>query len=330
MPSQVNSGPLGAQRRTHSASAPGKVIIFGEHAVVYGRPAIAVPVTQVRATVRLKPAPKGHGLTIVAPDIEATVSLKTAARQDPLAVAARLTLKQLAKPEPDAILSIRSDIPVASGLGSGAAVSTAIVRSLSRFLGCFLPPGELSDLVFEVEKIHHGTPSGVDNTVIAFERAVYFTPGQPIEMLKVRRPFTLLIADTGIRSSTRTAVEHVRSACRSNKQRCERIFDEIAFIAARARQALESGEVDRLGPLMNQNHRLLQALEVSSPQLEQLLEAARRAGATGAKLSGAGLGGNMIAQVEPALVPTVRQELLLSGASAVIVTQIGKDSSLDS
>ena len=79
----------------------------------------------------------------------------------------------------------------------------------------------------EVEKIHHGTPSGIDNTVIAFERAVYFTPGQPIEMLNLQRPITLLIADTGIPSSTRKAIDRVRSAWEANQRHYEQIFDKI-------------------------------------------------------------------------------------------------------
>jgi len=296
--------------------------MFGEHAVVYGHPAIAAPVTEVRATAVLEPAAGGRGLTIIATDIDTTISPRDAARDNPLAEAARLTLQHLAAPEPDAVLSIRSTIPIASGMGSGAAVSTAIVRALAEFLGKPLHPKQVSDIVFEVEKIHHGTPSGIDNTVIAFEQLVYFTRGRPIEILTTPLPFRFLIADTGIQSCTRTVVEDVRSAWKSDRQRSEGIFDRIGAVSRRARRAIEHGAADHIGSLMNENHALLQALGVSAPELDQLVEAARQAGALGAKMSGAGRGGNIIALVNTHVAPAVEQALIQSGAARVIPAHV--------
>jgi mevalonate kinase len=304
------------------SSAPGKVILFGEHAVVYGQPAIAVPVTQVRATAAVEPVPSGRGLTLVAPDLGKNFSLATAPQDEPLAAAARLTLNCLSVPEPDATLTVSSTIPVASGLGSGAAVSTALVRALAGFLGHRLETAQVSALVFEVEKIHHGTPSGIDNTVVAYEQPVYFVRGQPVARLASGAPFTILIGDTGIRSPTRQVVERVRRAWERSPARYDALFDQIGDIVDEARQAMEAGRVDALGPLMDDNHELLIELGVSSSTLNELVEAARFAGAMGAKLSGAGRGGNMVALVEDDWVEDVTEALREAGAVRVIRTRV--------
>ncbi|HEY73364.1 MAG: mevalonate kinase [Chloroflexi bacterium] len=308
--------------RLIKSSAPGKIILFGEHAVVYERAAIAVPVTQVRATATVEPAPAGSGLTLVASDLDRSVRLAVAPEGDPLAVAARLALAHLSAPEPDGVLTINSTIPIASGMGSGAAVSTALVRGLAGFLGHALRPAEVSEIVFEVEKIHHGTPSGIDNTVVAYEQPVYFVRGRPVEQLAVGQPFTLLIADTGTPSPTGKIVAQVRWARQREPARYDALFDQIGDIADEARRAIESGDVDALGPLMDDNHELLIELGVSSPRLDDLVEAARFAGAMGAKLSGAGQGGNTIALVEDYLAEEVAEELRETGAVEVIRTNV--------
>ena len=305
-----------------TASAPGKVILFGEHAVVYGRPAIAAPVTQVQATATVEPAPPGSGLTLVALDLKKSLALATAPQDEPLAAAARLTLARLSTSEPDATLTVSSTIPIASGLGSGAAVSTALVRALAGFLGHTLEPAEVSALVFKVEKIHHGTPSGIDNTVIAYQQPVYFVHGQPIEPLTVRSPFTLLIGYTGTPSPTKKVVDHVRQHWQRKPARYDALFDQIGDIADEARRAIETGDTDTLGLLMAENHKLLIELGVSSPQLDELVDAARFAGALGAKLSGAGQGGNMIALVENDCTDDVVETLKREGAVEVIRTRV--------
>ncbi|MDY6874617.1 MAG: mevalonate kinase [Chloroflexota bacterium] len=304
------------------SSAPGKVILFGEHAVVYGRPAIAVPVTQVRATATVEPAPPGSGLTLVAPDIGKNIPLATATQDEPLAAAARSTLDHLSVPEPDATLTVSSTIPIASGLGSGAAISTALIRALATSLGHALEPAETSALVFKVEKIHHGTPSGIDNTVVAYEKPVYFVHGHPVERLTVGEHFTLLIGDTGTPSPTRKIVGLVRQACDRNPARYDAMFDQMGDLTDEARQAIEIGDIETLGLLMDENHTLLIELHVSSPGLDELVETARLAGALGAKLSGAGRGGNMIALVENDLAEEVADALREAGAVRVICTTV--------
>lgn len=304
------------------ASASGKVILFGEHAVVYGRPAIAVPVATVRATAVVEPASCGSGLTLVAADLGRSFRLSTAPADEALAAAVRLLLDHLSASPPDAVLTVHSTIPIASGLGSGAAVSTAVMRALASFLDQTLTPAEIGDLVFEIEKIHHGTPSGIDNTVIAYEQPVYFVRGHPPARLTVGAPFTLLIADTGIPTSTKRVVARVRQAWQHEPARYEALFDQIGHIAEEARRAIETGQVDTLGPLMDENHELLIEVGVSSAKLDQLVGAARAAGALGAKLSGAGWGGNTIALVEEGTADEVSEALRDAGAAGLIRTRV--------
>jgi mevalonate kinase len=304
------------------SSAPGKVILFGEHAVVYGQPAIAVPVTQVKATATVEAAPSGNGLTIVASDLDERFTLARAPQDDPLAAAAQVTLAHLSTSEPDAILTIQSAIPIASGMGSGAAVSTALICALAKFLGRPLEPNQVSELVYEVEKIHHGTPSGIDNTVVAYEKPIYFVREKPVERLAVGEPFTLLIADTGKPSPTGKIVGRVRRNREREPAHYDALFDQIGDIANEARGAIENGDVEELGPLMDENHELLIELGVSSSLLDDLVETARLTGALGAKLSGAGQGGNMIALVEDDFAVEVAEALRDTGAVQVIQTQV--------
>ena len=306
-----------------TASASGKVILFGEHAVVYGRPAIAVPVAGLRAWASVADAPPGTGCTIVAADLNRRFPLADAPPDDPLALIVRLTLAKLnITSNPDWTITLRSDIPIASGLGSGAAVSTAIVRALAEHVGRSLSPDIVSRLVYETERLHHGTPSGIDNTVVAYEQPVYFVRGQPPQPLRVGASFWLAIADTGVASPTKIAVEDVRRAWQADQARYEALFDAMGHIAEAACAAIEAGEVAKLGPLMDENQRLLAAIGVSSPLLERLCAAARRAGAGGAKLSGAGRGGNLIALVTPQTAEEVAAALQAAGAAGVIITRV--------
>jgi mevalonate kinase len=304
--------------------APGKVILFGEHAVVYGRPAIAVPVTQVQAQATVTAAPHVTGITLIAQDLGTSYALADAPADDPLRAIVESTLGYLGLRSPPAlILTVQSSIPIARGLGSGAAISTAIVRALARHFDRPIGAAEVSALVYQVEKLHHGTPSGIDNSVIAFQQPVFFTRGQPLEFLRIKVPFTLAIADTGVASPTKITVGEVRRAWQARPEWYESLFDQIGDIVRNARRAIESGDIAAIGPLMNANHELLQTIDVSSPELDRLVETARGAGALGAKLCGAGRGGNMVALVSEDTAPQVQNALCDAGAQGVIITRVG-------
>ena len=303
--------------------APGKVILFGEHAVVYGYPAIAVPVTEVQAQAVVEPGPAQQGVRVVAPDLDRRVVVREASEDDPLACIVRRSLHAMHRShEPDVTITVTSTVPIARGMGSGAAVSTAIVRALADHLHFWLPSQAISDLVYEVEVIYHGTPSGIDNTVIAFEKPVYFVKDVMREIFWVGRPFLLAVADTGIESPTRQVVGDLRRRYLADADRYRPLFEHAGQIAVEARAAISQGQIGPLGRLMDENHGLLQQMGVSCPELDRLVAAAREGGALGAKLSGAGWGGNMIALVSEETRGRVDLMLRLAGATNVIVTQV--------
>ena len=304
------------------SSTPGKIILFGEHAVVYGRPALAVPVTQVHADVEILDSSR-PGIWIDAPDVDLHTELNTLASDHPVAsVINNFLFLFRVSPFPNLQIKITSTIPVASGLGSGAAVTVALTRALAAHLHCSMSDEDVNAFAYEIEKLHHGTPSGIDNTVVTYARPVYFVRGQPIETFRAGEPFTILIAGTGIPAPTKESVGDVRKLWEADKIKWERVFDSVGDIAKKARVMIERGTWELLGELMNQNHMLLQEMTVSSPQLDGLVQAAREAGALGAKLSGGGRGGNLIALVQAQNAKTISLALKEAGAKQTIITQV--------
>ncbi|RIK31567.1 MAG: mevalonate kinase [Anaerolineae bacterium] len=329
-----------------TASAPGKTILFGEHAVVYGRPALAIPVTQIHADVEIL-ASTSTGIWIHAPGIHLQADLNSLPSDHPIAAVIHNFLfisrtplaptghsphflRKWGEMEggrgeggfPNLQINIHSSIPVASGLGSGAAVTVALVRAMSSHLNYPMTDEEINAFAYDIEKLHHGTPSGIDNTVVTYAKPVYFVKGQPIEIFKVGAPFTIVIGDTGIPAPTKESVADVRKLWEGDKAKWEGVFDQVGEIAEEAREKIEAGDWRLLGELMNQNHAWLQEMTVSSPELDRLVEAARKAGAVGAKLSGGGRGGNMIALVQPENADEVSSALIAAGAKNTIVTQV--------
>ncbi len=307
----------------YQGAAPGKIILFGEHAVVYSHPAIAIPVHDVQAKVTVTHSTDSIS-RIVSPQVELAVQLDEC---DPAfwglevkhGVQNALGLSEI----PPFHMKVDSTIPVASGLGSGAAVAIAAIRALSAFLERPLTDEQVNAIAFETEKRHHGTPSGIDNTVICFGKPVYFIRDKPIETFHASRPVTFVIADTGIPSPTALTVGDVRRAWLKDPGRYDEIFATISEIVQDARESLESGETDRLGKLMNENHRWLYEIGVSSPELDRLVYAARVAGASGAKLSGGGRGGNMIALTSHSNAEALAAILRQAGADRTIITTVG-------
>jgi mevalonate kinase len=311
-----------------TATAPAKIILFGEHAVVYGRPAIAVPVAGVRARAVVNADLRGDPgqVRIQAPDIGLDARLDKLPNTHPLAAAAKAVLAALhLNHSPACMIKVISTIPIASGLGSGAAVTIALMRAYSAFLGKPLPDEQVSALAFEIEKLHHGTPSGIDNTVITFAKPVFFQrqpSGSIIEVFRVPRPFQIVIGDTGVRSPTAVSVKAVQKAWQEETERYEHLFDKIGDISQAARKAITAGLPSEMGPLMDQNQDLLRQASVSSPELDRLVQAAKSAGALGAKLSGGGRGGNMIALVEEGTASAVMQALQAAGAVRTLLTRV--------
>ena len=293
---------------------------------------------QLRAYADVQTA--GTRIEIIAPDIQSRF-FADAQPDHPLAqitqlainhVLSRITLLAGAVFPPPFTLEVHSDIPVSSHLGSGAAVSVACARAIAAHFGCELSAEEASALAYEVEKLHHGTPSGIDNTVIAHEQPVWFVreddgrreTGAGVISLEFLRPPSivfrplLVIADTGISTPTRIPVGQVRAGWERDRAAYEARFDAIAELVHAARQALAENDGPALGAFMNANHAVLQWLGVSSPELDALCVAANAAGALGAKMSGGGQGGNMIALARnPMHADALRAALRAAGAVRV-------------
>ncbi|GAB4192678.1 MAG: mevalonate kinase [Roseiflexaceae bacterium] len=330
--------------QTITTSAPAKLILCGEHAVVYGRPAIALPLPGIRARVTLSDGVPGSGVVVDARDLGRRWTLAETP-DDPLSqLATDLLARFDLGSAPDLLIMIESDIPIASGMGSGAAVASALVRALARRSGHEPAPAQVSDLVYQSERRLHGTPSGIDNTVIAFEQPIWFVRALPsgtqpdanpttqnstpntqnlISPLAIATPLRLLIGDTGLRSATHEPVGAVRRGWQADPARYEPLFDAVAGIAIQVRALLAAGDVPALGPLLDENHTLLQEIGVSSPELDRLVVAARQGGALGAKLSGAGWGGVMLALVTDATSAAVAEALRAAGAVRVLETTVG-------
>ena len=307
--------------------APGKIILFGEHAVVYGQPAIAIPVKEVCATARIIPdieSPRGH-IHLQALDIQLDTDVSMLPKDHPLATAIRLTLETISPGYvPSFTIQLSSTIPLSAGMGSSAAVSVALIQALSSYLGNPLSTEKVSKLAYEVEKIHHGTPSGIDNSVIAYQKPVFFKCDKPIEVFGVKHPTHWVIADTGEKTPTYQTVAAVREQHLKNPKRYNAIFEKIGEITQTARKALINGDLTTLGPLMKENQSLLEELDVSSPALNALIKSAQSSGASGAKLSGSGRGGNMIALAPPDKVADIVKALKEVGAKRVISTTLLK------
>ncbi|WP_298817269.1 mevalonate kinase [Chloroflexus sp.] len=306
------------------ATAPAKLILCGEHAVVYGRPAIALPLSDLRASATVKPALAGNGPIINAPDLGGR--WRVADRPDePLSGLIMALIDRFGVPA-NIEITIRSSIPIASGMGSGAAIATAITRELLAYCGQSLPAATISELVYESERGYHGTPSGIDNTVVAFEQPIWFqrrtVPPHLIEPLPIGAPLTLVVGDTGVRSPTRLPVGAVRERWQADPDRYEVLFDQVAELVRQARVALAEGNALKLGPLLDANHELLREIGVSSPELDRLTAAARAVGALGAKLAGAGWGGVMLALTVPEQAESVAAALRAAGAVNAFITTI--------
>lgn len=313
-----------------TASAPGKVILCGEHAVVYGQPAIALPLPGVRSQATIEAAPFGAGIRLNLADLGESRLLE--AEDHPLATLVRLTIAEVGTTLPlDLSITLRSAIPIASGMGSGAALGAALVNALSAYLGRPLDPAAVSRLVYESERFYHGTPSGIDNTVVSYEQAIWFMRGQEqggtrepptIEPLHIGAPLALVLGDTGVHAPTHITVSGVRERWRHDRENFDALFSKIGRLVVGIRRYLADGDLLSLGAALNRNQELLREIGVSSPELERLISAALAAGALGAKLSGGGGGGIMLALAAVDHQEPVSRALLEAGATRVTETVV--------
>lgn len=268
--------------------AHGKVILLGEHSVVYGRPALAAGLPN-GARARARATTDTSTLTVmpwgvtVGPNRERSLS------------EAFSRLLEVAEVSFNVRIEAELEIPGGSGLGSSAALGVAVLRALDSLRGIERNQESLLECSLAWERVFHGNPSGIDNAMAIAGGLAEYVRGQGIERIRARSPVTLVIGDSGQPCSTKITVDTVARQHEKNRERMEKHFDAIAVIVRNARLALEAGDLPALGQLFDMNQSLLAGMLVSTSTLEEMIGAAREAGALGAKLTGGGGGGCMIA-----------------------------------
>jgi len=281
---------------------PGKVILLGEHAVVYGYPALAGPLSR-GVTARAFPS-KGCALSIP-PAVRGQ-------RRQLLAKAFERAAKATGRPL--VRIEVDSDLPLSMGLGSSAALAVACSRVLLTAAGKGASPEQVAKVAGEMEREFHGTPSGVDHTTSAQGHLIHFQrrgKSSVVRGVKCPRPLKVLVALVGERGSTKLTVAALRARRDRWPARYLRLFDQIGSLAADGVRACERGDLEALGDAMNVNHGLLSALQLSSEGLDAMVHRLRRLGALGAKLTGAGGDGGAVLglflEPEPAVARLSRE-----------------------
>lgn len=306
------------------ASACAKLILLGEHAVLYGHPALAIPLPHWRVTVTAKPH-EGSGICLEAPDVGEThwIATLTPLSSNPLVLTVQQVLQTLQCPVPDVTLTITSQIPMARGLGSGTAVTIALMRALMQYLKTDLPPKSQLSLVHQIETRYHGQASGIDSHVCFYERPLCFTMGSSPSFFDFTGTCPLLLADTGISPPTREAVKTVKVKVGQNPDFFHPLFRTVAQAVYTAKEALIAGDWPLLGQEMSRNHKALQAMGVSSLMLDQAFHAALNAGAYGAKLTGGGRGGICVILTAPETQAEVITAVQAAGIDHVYPLTLG-------
>lgn len=266
----------------------GKVILFNEHFVVYGLPAIASAIGN-KTVARVKPSPSGLVLLDERNATPGYKSEKKTQQQESLQ-----NIFRAMNVDGNLEIWLGGDLRAASGVGASAASCAAIARAIADEYGLDYRDEAINRVAYEGEKGYHGTPSGLDNTVATYGGLVWFQSGE-MERLRVPEPVEIVMGNTGVVANTKKAVAGVRERREQNREQYDRIFGQAHQLVQQARDDLVNGRWEKVGEHMNDNHALLQQIGVSSPELDMLVDIARREGAYGAKLTGGGLGGYMVA-----------------------------------
>ncbi len=272
----------------------GKAILFNEHFVVYGVPAI---VSAIGKYTVAKVTSEGSEFKFE-DDRGATPSYKKDKLEQQKDSFDRIFKKMRLDNSKNGIkIELGGNLYAASGIGASAASCVAVARALSEHFNLNLSDDEINDIAYEGEKGYHGTPSGIDNTASTFGGLIWFEKGEPniMEKISLPNPVRIVMGNTGKVADTTAAVAGVRERKEKDPEKYKKIFNRAENIAYLAKRALQEENYKEVGKLMNENHKLLQQIGVSSRELDFLVGIAREQGALGAKLTGGGLGGNMIA-----------------------------------
>jgi|SRR5271157_288022 len=310
------------------ASAPAKVILFGEHFVVYGEPAIVLAIDRrAYATVDRRNDMRIHvqsaNLDFAGYFDDGDFKIEKGDLKEAKLKfeAIRLAADQVMKMCENKIglnIEINSSIPVAAGLGSSAAVIAAVTAATGSLLNMKLSKEDIFRVTCEAEKSVHGTTSGVDPAISTFGGALLFQMDTGFRPLEAKIDIPLVVGDTGVERSTRAQVEKVRGVSENYPSLFEQLQKAAREIVLRAIDAFKENDLATIGELMNINQALLYGLGVSDESLEWLINASRKAGALGAKLTGAGGGGCIVALAKNEGLEKVLEAIVGAGGRSFI------------
>ncbi|HZW67248.1 MAG TPA: mevalonate kinase [Pseudogracilibacillus sp.] len=298
-----------------TGAAQSKLILVGEHAVVHGQPAIALPFPLIGAESIVERA-------------SGNVYLDSSLYRGPMELAPKSlsgivntvkhTLKLLHIPYEDLLIRIRSSIPPGKGLGSSASVAIAIIKSLFEYSNEKYTKEILLQLANISETFAHGAPSGIDPLTITSQSPIWYKREEPIDHIHPNGEFHFVVADTGLMADTKSAIDTVTGLIKSTPQKVNDTMNRIGNITFQAREALEKSSKQLLGFLLDEAQKELQAIGVSDMSLNRLIHVAKQEGALGAKLTGGGNGGCIIALAKDKDHSLLLSEKLRqSGADAV-------------
>jgi mevalonate kinase len=277
----------------------GKVILLGEHSVVHGRPALALSVAN-GAEVSVVASHARHTSLHIEPwNVDVDTDSAPNLGREPLQQALRVA-RAFYQDDQEFALHATMRLPSGAGMGSSAALGVAVLRALDEARGQPRSDDEIYARSLQWEGVFHGNPSGVDNAMATHGGMAIFVRGQPLVRVVPRHPVSLVVAYSGASSSTKLMVDSVARQLAHEPERIGKVFDAIGAIVSNGKLALEQGELKSLGQLMTMNHKLLSGLMLSTDALEEMIAAAMAAGALGAKVTGAGGGGCMVALVDSA------------------------------
>jgi len=273
----------------------GKVILFNEHFVIYNVPSIVSGIEQVTTAVVEPSKSEGWLLDDQRPATLGYKEDKLEQQKDSIArVLKAAGIDSARKPIK---ITLGGDLVAASGIGASAASCVALARALSEEFHLGFSDDRINEIAYEGERAYHGTPSGVDNTAATYGGLLWFVRGTPnvMERIKIKEPVEVVMGNTGIVANTSAVVAGVRERKEKYPEKYNKIFAAAKELVHDARKAIESFDLKKVGRLMDENHKQLQAIELSCRELDFLVELARDQGALGAKLTGGGCGGNMVA-----------------------------------
>jgi mevalonate kinase len=284
-----------------TASAPGKIILLGEHGVVYGNPAIAAPIC-LRATVSIA---ESKSRKVISLPRGTTPTQRNAFGISFQAALKHMSTLGIALPSLD--VSVTSEIPLSMGLGSSGAISVATARALWMMAGTKNPSvSKVEATALEMEKCFHGTPSGIDHSTSSRNSIIYFKTGN-VKPIHIKHDFQFVIVLMGKRPGTKETVSQLRERQSKYPQRNQAVFKLIAQLAQEGKEALEMGDAVAFGNIMDMNHGCLSALGLSGPRIDSAVHAMRAAGASGAKLTGAGGDGGAVIGLFPNATQAVKK-----------------------